>query len=122
MPFDLFMSHVTTYCDVDTELFETFGECLSTRRIRNETMTVFNFHATQYKLFKTYMENHGHAMVHTENGNVFTRIRIKEAYCNGTSIIKPDVVTANTIKAKSNFNANDLSWLSDFPTEEDSSV
>ena len=122
MPFELFKSLVTTYCDVDTELFETFGECLSTRRIRNETMTVFNFHATQYKLFKTYMENHGHAMVHTENGNVFTRIRIKEAYCNGTSIIKPDVVTANTIKAKSNFNANDLSWLSDFPTEEDSSV
>lgn len=91
MPFELFKDLVCTYCDSDTTLFETFGECLQTKRIRNENKTVFNYHSQQYKLFKKYMDNHGHAMQHIESGNVFTRIRIKPEYVRNGEIIEPKV-------------------------------
>lgn len=82
LPFNQFKALVTTYCDVDTDLFETFGDCLKAVRVGRDTKTVFNYNAQQYKLFKVYMENHGHASAHLSEGNVFLQVRIKPKYVN----------------------------------------
>lgn len=119
MPFEQFKDLVTSYCDTNTTLFETFGECLQSKRIRNETKTVFNFHSQQYKLFKRYMENHGHQMQHIESGNVFTRVRIKPAYLNNGKV-KPPKYSVEPVYAQSkNYEPSQFDFLGLDNDEED---
>lgn len=102
MPYDLFKELVTTYCDVDDEIYETFGDCIKVQRrgYGHEDVKTFNYNASPYRIFKKYMENHGHKMEHLSEGNVFVRIRIKPQYMVNGQLRQPDTNKANTSFSK----------------------
>jgi len=100
-----FVELVTTYAIVDKTLYETFGDALQTKGGRKSYTTIFNFRSSDYKMFRKFMENHGHSVTHDREGNAFTRVRIKPAYIkdDGT-ILKPK----NVLGSAQQFNPSDI--------------
>lgn len=85
-----FVDLVTTYAVCDKTLYETFGDALQTKGSRKSFTAIFNFRSSDYKMFRKYMENHGHGVTHDRDGNAFTRVRIKSSYINADgTILKP---------------------------------
>lgn len=113
MPYKQFTDLVIMYSTCNPSILETFGECLSTKKTGTQTLTWFNFNATQYKLFKKFMENHGHQMEHTDEGNVFTRVHIKPAFLNNGKVIPPK--SMGSFKNSSDFEASDVDFLNGDP-------
>lgn len=97
MPVKWFVDLVTTYALVDKTLYETFGDALQMRGGKFSRSAIFNFRSSDYKMFRKFMENHGHSVSHDREGNAFTRIRIKSSYIKQDgSIVKPkNIISAS---------------------------
>ena len=113
-----FMDLVVEYSAQDRKLFETFGDALKTKNKE----TVFDFRSGDYKIFKKYMENHGHPAVHTKDGNAFKYITIKDEYFdkkNGVVLRRDPTSSDGVFRAKSAFKAEDNSFLNQDPEVDD---
>ena len=103
---------IVAYTEVDQSLFATFGDALKVKKFGAESKLILDYRNGDYKIFKKYLENHGHLNQHCKQGNFFTRIRIKEDYITKEGvIIKPTVQAEKKIMRKSNIDVNDLSFM-----------
>ena len=103
---------IVSYTDVDKSLFSTFGDALKVKKFGSESQLILDYRSGDYKIFKKYLENHGHVGQHGKNGNFFTRIRIKPDYITKEGVvIKPTVQTERKYVKRNNVNVNDLSFL-----------
>ena len=119
MLFDDMSELIVAYTEVDNSLFSTFGDALKVKKFGAESKLILDYRNGDYKIFKKYLENHGHTSQHCKQGNFFTRIRIKPAYITKDGvIIKPTVQAEKKIINKSNIDVNDLSFMMNQPDEE----
>lgn len=89
---------IVSYTDVDDNLFATFGDALKVKKFGRESKLILDYRHADYKIFKKYLENHGHINQHCKQGNFFTRIRIKPDYITKEGVvIKPTVQTMNKL-------------------------
>lgn len=82
---------VEAYAPKDKSLSRIFGNALVQKRSSraNGPEYEFDWRASDYRVFKKFMENHSHVLKHRKDGNVFTRIRIKESYISNGIILRP---------------------------------
>ena len=119
MTFQALSELVVSYVDVDKTLFATFGDAVKIKKYGTEARLILDYRHADYKIFKKYLENHGHVSQHSDEGNFFTRIRIKPDYITKEGvIIKPTVQAEKKIIRKSNIDVNDLSFMNNDNDEE----
>ena len=105
---------IVAYADVDQSLFATFGDALKVKKFGSESKLILDYRNGDYKIFKKYLENHGHTNQHSKQGNFFTRIRIKEDYMTKEGVvIQPTVQAERKFIHKNSVDANDLSFMLD---------
>lgn len=113
-------SLIVEYTAVDQSLFSTFGDALKVKKFGSESQLILDYRSGDYKIFKKYLENHGHVGQHGKNGNFFTRIRIKPDYITKEGVvIKPTVQAEKKFVRKNTVNVNDLSFMMQNEEEED---
>lgn len=80
---------VGNYLQTDKILLSAFGDAVKTMKAGQNTITTLNYKSKDYATFKKYMENHGHPLKHTKEGNVFVGIRIKQEYMDDGEVKDP---------------------------------
>lgn len=118
MQFQHLSELIVEYTSVDKTLFATFGEALKIKKLGKESRLILDYRQSDYKVFKKYLENHGHIDQHSKQGNFFTRIRIKPDYITKDGVIIKPTMRAEIKYAKSSSIPEDLSFL-DGPTDID---
>lgn len=79
-----FFRLIEEYAEEDSDIASAMSEALNKKGSRY----VFNFSSSRWRIFKKYLENHGHKSVHTNVGNVIPGFVIKPEYLNADGTVK----------------------------------